>query len=154
MRCPRCGDMSDKVVDTRVLPHGDAIRRRRVCEACSHRYTTYERIEASPLLVVKKDGEREAFNRDKLLGGLFTALHRRPVPADEVHEFVRGLEQRFADAGTREVSSTELGDLVMAFLRQHDEIAYVRFASVYREFRDITALLDEVRSLADDQEAR
>lgn len=147
MRCPRCGNESDKVVDSRAT--ADAIRRRRACEACGHRYTTYERIEASAgLLVVKKNGQREAFSRDKLLGGLLTALHRRPVPAEVCHEFVRALELRWSEGGAKEVASSVLGEEVMAFLRQTDRIAYVRFASVYREFRDIDALIDEMRTLA------
>lgn len=151
MRCPRCGNQSDKVIDSRLTPAGDAIRRRRECEGCVHRYTTYERIEdaAPPLLVVKKNGQREAFSRDKLLSGLFTALHRRPISADVCHEFVRGLEQRLAENSVREVASAELGDWVMAFLRDTDHIAFVRFSSVYREFRDISDLLGEMRSLVE-----
>lgn len=148
MRCPRCAASSDRVVDSRVTPSGDAIRRRRACDACGHRFTTYERMEVAPLLIVKKDGKREAFQRDKLLIGIFKALHRRPVAADLVHDFVRAVEQRLAEGGEREVPSRQLGDLVMGFLREHDQIAYVRFASVYREFQDIGELLAEVRSLA------
>lgn len=147
MRCPRCAHASDRVVDSRLADQGDAIRRRRVCEACGHRFTTYERMETAPVLVVKKDGKREAFSRDKLLGGMLKALHRRPVAADGVHGFVRALEQRLSE-GEREVTSAELGDLAMAWLRTADHIAYVRFASVYREFHDIGELLDEVRALA------
>jgi transcriptional repressor NrdR len=149
MRCPRCSHPSDRVVDSRVMPQGDAIRRRRECEQCGHRFTTYERVEIQPLLVVKKDGVREAFLADKLLNGMLKALHRRPVPADVCHEFVSGLEQKLADAGVREITSAELGDKVMEFLKRQDHIAYVRFASVYREFRDITELLQEVRGLAE-----
>jgi transcriptional repressor NrdR len=154
VRCPRCANQSDKVVDSRLTPTGDAIRRRRECEACGHRYTTYERTEVAPLLVVKKNGQREAFHRDKLLAGVLTALHRRPIPADVPHEFVRQVEQSLLDNGVREVSSIELGDRVMDFLREHDQIAFVRFASVYREFRDISDLLDEVRALVDKPESR
>jgi transcriptional repressor NrdR len=147
VRCPRCGNESDKVVDSRAA--ADAIRRRRECEACGHRFTTYERIEASGgLLVIKKTGQREVFSRDKLLGGLLTALHRRPVSAEVCHEFVRALEARLAEGGAKEIASSALGEEVMAFLRQTDRIAYVRFACVYREFRDIDALIDEMRTLA------
>ncbi len=154
MRCPKCANQSDKVVDSRLMPAGDAIRRRRECEACGHRYTTYERTEVTPLLVVKKNGQRQAFHRDKLLAGVLIALHRRPVSADVAHEFVRQVEQRLADNGVREVPSAELGDLVMDFLREHDQIAFVRFASVYREFRDISEFLDGVRALVDDPDSR
>ena len=153
MRCPRCGDEADKVVDSRLLPGGDAIRRRRACEACNHRYTTYERIELQLPLIVKKQGQREEFGRDKLRSGIVKAMHRRPIPADSVDEFLRSVETRLSETGEREVPSTLLGDMVMEFLRKQDHIAYVRFASVYREFRDITELLDEVRQLADDESA-
>ena len=153
MRCPRCGDEADKVVDSRLLPGGDAIRRRRACEACGHRYTTYERIELQLPLIVKKQGQREEFGREKLRTGIVKAMHRRPIPADTVDEFLRNVEVRLSEMGEREVPSTLLGDMVMEFLRKQDHIAYVRFASVYREFRDITELLDEVRQLADDESA-
>lgn len=153
MRCPRCGDEADKVIDSRLLPGGDAIRRRRACEACGHRYTTYERIELQLPLIVKKQGQREEFSRDKLRLGIVRAMHRSTIAADSVDDFLRGVEVRLAESGDREVPSTLLGDMVMEFLRKHDHIAYVRFASVYREFRDITALLDEVRQLADDESA-
>lgn len=153
MRCPRCGDEADKVIDSRLLPGGDAIRRRRACEACGHRYTTYERIELQLPLIVKKQGQREEFGRDKLRSGIVKAMHRRPIGADAVDEFLRSVEQRLSELGEREVPSTLLGDMAMEFLRKQDHIAYVRFASVYREFRDITELLDEVRQLADDESA-
>jgi len=148
MRCPKCADLSDKVVDSRLMPHGDAIRRRRACEGCGHRYTTYERVEVSPVLVVKKNGQREEFQRDKLLGGLRKALHRRPVSAQACDEFVRGVEQKLAEAGAREVATAELGGFVMEFLRREDHIAYIRYASVYKDIHDIADLLDEVRQLA------
>ncbi len=149
MRCPACTHTSDRVLDSRPTPTGDAIRRRRVCDACGHRYTTYERIELHLPLVIKKDGQREPWSRDKLLSGIFKAVHRRPVGSEAVHDFVRALEARCGEAGDRELDSAVLGEAVMAFLRQQDHIAYVRFASVYREFKDIGELLDEVRSLAD-----
>ena len=148
MRCPMCGEGSDRVIDSREAPDGDVVRRRRVCEPCGHRFTTYERIETTPLIVVKKDGRRETFRREKLLEGVFKALHRRPVPAGAVHEFARQLEVRLGEGGEREVPSSTLGDRVMEFLRAEDAVAYVRFASVYREFRDIDELLAEMRGLA------
>lgn len=147
MRCPVCTETSDRVLDSRPTPLGDAIRRRRACEGCGHRFTTYERIELNLPLVVKKDGQREPWSRDKLLSGIFKAVHRRPVPPESVHEFVRGLEAQSAESTEREVDSAALGEAVMAYLRQVDHIAYVRFASVYREFKDINELLDEVQSL-------
>lgn len=149
MRCPACTHTSDRVLDSRPTPSGDAIRRRRACEACGHRYTTYERIELHLPLVIKKDGQREPWSRDKLLSGIFKAVHRRPVGSEAVHDFVRALEARSAEAGDREIDSAVLGEAVMDFLRAQDHIAYVRFASVYREFKDIDELLDEVRALAD-----
>ena len=149
MLCPVCTQTSVRVLDSRPTPVGDAIRSRRACDSCGHRFTTYERIELHLPLVVKKDGQREPWSRDKLLSGIFKAVHRRPVLAEAVHEFARGLEARCAEGTEREVESAVLGEAVMAFLRQVDHIAYVRFASVYREFKDISELLDEVQSLAD-----
>lgn len=148
MRCPKCGDLSDKVIDSRELPAGDGIRRRRACDACGNRYTTYERIETTLPLVVKKDGQRVVFDRAKLTAGLFKALHRRPVSADALHDFVRDLEQKLSASGEREVSSAAIGDLVLAFLRSADGVAYVRFASVYSEFADLDEFLENMRDLA------
>ncbi|MEY3012076.1 MAG: Transcriptional repressor NrdR [Pseudomonadota bacterium] len=148
MRCPRCNSLSSRVVDSRLTPREDATRRRRECEDCGNRFTTYERVEIAPILVVKKGGDRERFDRDKLRAGLDVALHRRPVPADAIEEFLRATELRIAERAGSEVSSSELGDWVMAFLRGVDTIAYVRFASVYRAFEDIGELLTEVAALA------
>ncbi len=148
MRCPKCGDLSDKVIDSRELPAGDGIRRRRACDACGNRYTTYERIETTLPLVVKKDGQRVVFDRAKLTAGLFKALHRRPVSAETLHDFVRDLEQKLSAAGEREVSSAAIGDLVLAFLLKVDGVAYVRFASVYQEFRDLHEFLASMRDVA------
>lgn len=136
------------MIDSRVAPQADAVRRRRACDACAHRFTTYERIELQLPAVVKKDGQRQAFSLDKLLGGIFKAVHRRPVAAETVYEFGRQLELKLAESSEREVSSEQLGDAVMAFLRENDLVAYVRFASVYKDFADIHALLDEVQALA------
>lgn len=148
MRCPRCNSLSSRVVDSRLTPREDATRRRRECEECGNRFTTYERIELAPILVVKKGGDRERFDRDKLRSGLGVALHRRPVPADAVEDFLRSVEHRIAERPGAEVSSSELGDWVMAFLRGIDHIAFVRFASVYRAFEDIGELFHEVAALA------
>lgn len=154
MRCPRCASLASRVVDSRLTPREDAIRRRRECEDCNHRFTTYERIEAAPVLVVKKNGTRERFDRDKLRAGVEVALHRRPVPADAIEDLLRNAELRLAERGLTEISSLELGSWVMEFLREHDTIAFVRFASVYREFEDIGALLTEVTALADEERDR
>ncbi len=154
MRCPRCASLASRVVDSRLTPREDAIRRRRECEDCNHRFTTYERIEAAPVLVVKKNGTRERFDRDKLRAGVAVALHRRPVPADAIEDLLRTAELRLAERGLTEISSSELGSWVMEFLREHDTIAFVRFASVYREFEDIGALLTEVTALADEERDR
>jgi transcriptional repressor NrdR len=147
VRCPRCASLESKVVDSRLTPREDAIRRRRECEACANRYTTYERIELAPILVVKKGGTRERFDRDKLRLSLNVALHRRPVSAEVVEDFMRGLEHRIHERPGSEVASSELGDWVMAFLRATDAVAFVRFASVYRAFEDIGELFDEVAAL-------
>ncbi len=149
MRCPSCAGTDSRVIDSRTTSAEDAIRRRRECEACGGRFTTYERIERVPVLVVKKDGQREAFDRVKLLEGLHKALHRRPVSADRIAGFANDLELRLDDRREREVSTTEIGEEVMDFLRATDQIAYVRYASVYREFKDIGGLFAEVKALVD-----
>lgn len=148
MRCPACKHSETSVLESRIAPQADAIRRRRVCDACSHRFTTYERVELQLPAVVKKDGQRQPFLLDKLLRGIFKAVHRRPVASDAVYEFGRQLELRLAESTDREVASSALGDASMQFLREQDLMAYVRFASVYKEFADINALLDELQTLA------
>ncbi len=153
MHCPSCASPDLKVVDSRGTPAGDAIRRRRACDACGHRFTTYERVERAQVFVIKKTGERELFDRDKLLAGILVALHRRPVPAEDIEAFIRSVETRLAEGNVREVHSHELGEMIIEFLRGADHIAFVRFASVYREFKDIGALLREVASLVEDDEA-
>jgi len=148
MRCPRCAGADSRVVDSRLTPREDAIRRRRECERCLYRFTSYERVEVPSILVVKKDGVRERFDRDKLRAGIVVALHRRPVAAEAVEEFLRATEARLAESNASEVRSAELGAWAMDFLRAVDTIGYVRFASVYREFADIGWLLGEVTALA------
>lgn len=149
MRCPQCASVASKVIDSRTTASEEAIRRRRECEGCANRFTTYERIERVPILVVKKDGQREAFDATKLLHGLHKALHRRPVSAQTIEEFARDLEARLADRREREVTAAVIGEEVMTFLHEVDQIAYVRFASVYREFKDIGGLYAEVRALVE-----
>ncbi len=152
MRCPTCASTDSRVIDSRTTGTEDAIRRRRECDACGGRFTTYERIERVPILVVKKDGQREAFDRVKVLEGLHKALHRRPVSAGRIADFASDLEVRLDDRREREVSTADIGEEVMSFLRANDQIAYVRYASVYREFKDIGGLFAEVKALVDGEE--
>jgi len=143
MRCPSCGEEKDRVVDSR------AVRRRRLCTVCGHRYTTYEYVEPSSFQVVKKDGTREPYSREKLVNGLRRACEKRPVSRDAIDALVDRVETAIGEAGDREVPAQRIGEVVMKELRLLDEVAYVRFASVYRRFKDVGEFLDEVRSLRD-----
>ncbi len=145
MKCPFCANADSKVTDSRAGAAGDVIRRRRECEACGRRFTTYERVEDVLPMVVKKDGRRETFDRHKLLSGIRRACEKRSVALDTIEAVVDGIERELIDAGEREVTSRAIGERVMGRLRTVDDIAYVRFASVYRSFRD----LDELRSELD-----
>ena len=147
MRCPFCGHLEDKVIDSRSGGLGDVIRRRRECEGCAKRFTTYERVEDVLPTVVKKDGRREPYDRQKLLRGLKIACNKRPVSTDQIEGVADAIERMLQDAEGREVTSTELGERVMRRLRELDEVAYVRFASVYRSFRDIDEFLAELGKL-------
>lgn len=145
MKCPFCGHDHDKVVDSRPYDEGTAIRRRRECISCGARFTTYEKVESIPLMVVKRGGEREPFNRDKIVNGLLRACEKRPVPADVIDEMARQVEYKLTSQLSREVSSREIGEAVMSQLKNVDEIAYVRFASVYREFKDAQSFMNELK---------
>lgn len=147
MKCPFCTHQKDKVVDSREVGAGDAIRRRRECLGCGRRFTSYERIEEVPYLVVKKDGRREAFDRGKLLSGLHRACEKRPVSAKALSDIVDEIEQLIQETPDREVEARVVGERVMARLRELDKVAYVRFASVYRQFEDIEAFMSELRGL-------
>jgi transcriptional repressor NrdR len=147
MRCPSCGEDRDRVIDSRAVRGGRAVRRRRSCLACGHRFTTYEYVETAVFVVVKKDGRREPYNREKLTNGILTACEKRPVSRDAVDALVDRVETAIGEAGEREVTSRAIGEAVMKELRGLDEVAYVRFASVYRHFKDVGEFLDEVRSL-------
>jgi len=147
MRCPFCNHLQDKVVDSRESKEGDAIRRRRECLACERRYTTYERIDEVPYMVVKKDGRREKFDRQKVLAGLLKACEKRPVSMGRLSEMVNQVESKVSDSPDREISTTEIGEFLMERLRELDKIAYVRFASVYRDFQDEQAFFDELKDL-------
>jgi transcriptional repressor NrdR len=152
VRCPFCGADEDRVVDTRSSQEGRAVRRRRECEACGKRFTTYESVELFPRQVVKRDGRREPYDRQKLLLGIVTACTKRPVNIDTIEAAVDRIEQRLEESGRVEVDSSWLGAQVMNELQEVDEVAYVRFASVYRQFKDVTEFMDELRGLREPDE--
>jgi transcriptional repressor NrdR len=147
MKCPFCKVDQDRVVDSRASSDGFAIRRRRECASCMRRYTTYERIEESPLRVVKKDDRREPFDRRKILTGLIKACEKRPVSLDTLERITETIEGKVLEAFDREVPSTTIGQLVMAELKKVDQVAYVRFASVYREFKTVQEFMDELKPM-------
>jgi transcriptional repressor NrdR len=147
MMCPFCGFAEDRVIDSRESKEGDVIRRRRECLQCARRFTTYERIDEIPYLVVKKDGRREKFDRQKVLSGLLKACEKRPVSMARLAEIVDAVEGVLADKPEREISTAEIGELLMEKLKGLDKIAYVRFASVYRDFQDVEAFLNELKHL-------
>ena len=147
MRCPYCANPESKVVDSRPSDEGTSIRRRRECLVCHKRFTTYETMESLPLVVIKKDGSRQTFDKSKLLNGMIRACEKRPVPFDVLEGIANEIEQTLQNALDREVSSTHIGELVMERLRRVDEVAYVRFASVYRQFKDISTFMEELNKL-------
>lgn len=147
MKCPYCGTTDSKVIDSRPADDCARIRRRRECLACQKRFTTYEIVETVPLMVVKKDKSREAFDREKLLSGLLRASYKRPVSYQMLETIVDNIEQQLLSSYEREVTSMAVGELAMAELKQIDEVAYVRFASVYRQFSDINTFMDELKTL-------
>lgn len=150
MRCPRCGFSESKVVDSRPSENNDAIRRRRECAKCGFRYTTYERCEETPLIVVKRDGRKETFERQKLMRGLFAATVKRNVDVSVLNGLIDDIEAELRDGGITEVSSIDLGNMVMKKLMKVDKVAYIRFASVYREFKDVDDFMEELRSISDE----
>lgn len=147
MRCPKCGCQDDKVIDSRASREGAIIRRRRECLGCSHRYTTYEEIEHEGLMVLKRDGRREEFSKEKLLAGIKKACQKRPVSPKAIEDVVEKLVDDITDRFEREVPSMEIGERMMAALRNLDEVAFVRFASVYRRFQEATEFVQEVQKL-------
>lgn len=149
MRCPFCQNQDTDVLDTRKLNDGEMIRRRRKCRACGRRFTTYERVETVSLTVVKKDGEREPYEREKLMRGVRTACYRRPVSVQQMEQLVNDVETAIMTTDAQEISSKTIGDEVMRRLRELDEVAYIRFASVYRSFADIGKLREAVDELLD-----
>ncbi len=149
MRCPKCGCEESKVVDSRPSESNDAIRRRRECTSCGFRFTTYERCEEVPLVVIKRDGHKEPFDRQKLMRGLVTATVKRDVPMSALSGLIDDIESSLRDGGRTEVSSVDLGSMVLKRLVSVDKVAYVRFASVYRDFKDVDEFSEELRSLND-----
>ncbi|MBO5136786.1 MAG: transcriptional repressor NrdR [Clostridia bacterium] len=147
MRCLFCGHLESKVIDSRSTDEGSTIRRRRECLQCGKRFTTYEKIESVPIMVVKKDGTRESFDRDKILNGIRRACEKRPISADKMEEVVASIELQLSNMLIREVSSEKIGQMVMDELQKLDDIAYVRFASVYRQFKDINSFMEELSKI-------
>ena len=147
MRCPFCGHTETRGIDSRLLGEGDQVRRRRECLSCKARFTTYETAELSLPRVVKSDGRRETFNDEKLRGGIVKALEKRPVPMSRVESTINQIKRRVRETGDREISALKIGDIVMDELRSLDQVAYVRFASVYRSFEDVRAFLEEIENL-------
>ncbi len=152
MRCPYCGFQESKVVDSRPAEEGQSIRRRRECLSCSKRFTTYETVESLPLVVIKRDGSRQTFDRDKILRGMVRACEKRPVPYAELEAAASDIEQLLQNSLEREVSTERIGELVMDKLKPLDEVSYVRFASVYRQFKDINSFMSELNKLLEDSE--
>ncbi len=147
MRCPFCQHMDDRVIDSRLSKEGDMIRRRRECTHCLRRFTTYERVEETLPLVIKKDGRRENFDRGKILAGLHKACEKRPISVETLEKLVDRIEQKLQEGGEREVHSRVVGEQIMLELQNLDEVAYVRFASVYRSFKDVNEFMSEVKEL-------
>lgn len=151
MKCPTCQYNGTKVIDSRPVDDNKAIRRRRECESCGFRFTTFEKVEEMPLIVIKKDGSREEFSHEKVLRGLIRACEKRPVALDVLEELVFNIEQNLRRIGNAEVKTEDVGELVMDRLSKIDEVSYVRFASVYRQFKDINVFIDELRELIEKQ---
>lgn len=154
MKCPFCDELEDKVVDSRMAKEGEVIRRRRECLGCKRRYTTYERVDEILPMVVKKDGRRESFDRTKILAGLKKACEKRPISTATIEDVTDRIEKRIQEMGETEIESRIVGEELMKELDQLDQVAYVRFASVYREFKDIDQFMDELRTLAQQRRER
>ncbi len=147
MRCPFCGHLESKVLDSRQVDEGAAIRRRRECDQCNRRFTTYEKYDEIPLMVVKKDGRREPFDRSKIFNGMLKACEKRPIPVETLEQATGEIERKLRNTMEREVTSHEIGEQIMDKLAQIDEVAYIRFASVYRQFKDINRFVQELNEL-------
>ena len=147
MRCPFCNRENTRVVDSRPVEENNAIRRRRLCDVCGRRFTTYEKVESIPLSVIKKDMSREQYNRAKVEAGVLRACYKRPISAEQVDEAVDAIETRIFNESEREIPSSRIGEIVMEHLKTLDGVAYVRFASVYREFQDVSTFMDELKKI-------
>ena len=147
MRCPFCGKDNTRVIDSRPAEDGNASRRRREWDVCRKRFTTYEKVEMIPLIVIKKDNNRETYDRSKIEGGVFRACHKRPISADQIKSMIDEVEAGIFKKEAREISSREIGEMVMEKLKDLDSVAYVRFASVYREFKDVNTFMDELKKM-------
>lgn len=152
MKCPYCENFDSKVVDSRPTDEGQAIRRRRECIGCGKRFTTYERIEEVPIVVVKRDGNRETYNRNKLLNGILRACEKRPISLSTIEKIVDEIEKHIYNSLEKEVTSVEIGEMVMNRLKDIDEVAYVRFASVYRRFKDTNSFMEELKKILDERD--
>jgi transcriptional repressor NrdR len=151
MKCPYCGNSESKVVDSRPTEEETAIRRRRECEKCTKRFTTYEKIEEVPLVIIKKDGNREVYQRGKLINGFLKACEKRPVSLKQIEEVVDEIEKELYNSMDKEIDSKKIGEMVMKRLKQLDDVAYVRFASVYRQFKDLNTFMDELNKLINER---
>ena len=151
MKCPFCGEIDNKVIDSRVSKDGNVIRRRRECLMCNRRFTTYEHIEDIPIMIIKKDGRREVFNRDKVRSGLKKACEKRNISMNLIEEYVDDLERDLRETGEKEIASSVIGEKIMHILHEVDDIAYVRFASVYREFKDVNDFVAELKNILSKQ---
>lgn len=147
MKCPYCGKDNTRVIDSRPADDGDSIRRRRECDSCAKRFTTYEKVETIPVIVIKKDNNRETYDRSKIEGGVIRACHKRPISAGQIEAMVDEIEAIIFNKEEREISTSEIGELVMKKLKELDSVAYVRFASVYREFKDVNTFMDELKKI-------
>ena len=145
MRCPYCNNDDTRVVDSRPVEDTNSIRRRRLCDVCGKRFTTYEKVETIPLTVIKKDQNRERYDRSKIQDGVLRACYKRPIPIEKIEEMIDTIEADVFGAEDREIASTRIGEIVMDHLRKLDAVAYVRFASVYREFKDVSTFMDELK---------
>ncbi|WP_294468322.1 transcriptional regulator NrdR [uncultured Anaerofustis sp.] len=151
MKCPHCGYIESKVIDSRPTDDNTAIRRRRECLSCAQRFTTYEKVETIPLIVVKKNGTRESFDRNKLMNGIIKSCEKRPVSIEQIEHMVNDIESEIQKIAKKEVSSTIIGEEIMKRLKDVDEVAYVRFASVYRQFKDVNSFMDELKTMLSDR---
>lgn len=149
MRCPFCGEENTRVIDSRPAEDGSSIQRRRQCDRCAKRFTTYEKVEAIPLVVIKKDQNRESYDRTKIERGVYRSCHKRPKSVDEINGLVDEVETAIFNLEAKEIPSSEIGEIVMDKLKDFDQVAYVRFASVYREFKDVSTFMDEIKKILD-----